>query len=162
MRLSTSNSDLVGTLRATRLPMGVLGAVAVIICVELFVQQFRVWFVDEVTAMWEEKARVVAEEPLEADILALGSSRLMHGLIPRHLDQQIDPCCQTYNLALSGMHPQGALVLLERALARQHEPPRVVLLEVSPAHLGYSIEKTYASPYLRSLYDAGDVLRAMR
>jgi hypothetical protein len=145
-----------------RLPKGALGALVIIVCAELLVGHYRVWFVDEATAMWEEKARIVAEEPLDTDILAFGSSRLMHGLIPQYLDQQIDPRCITYNLALSGMHPQGVLVLLERSLARRQRLPRVVLIEFSPSHFGYPIEQTYGSPYLRSLYNAGDIIRAMR
>lgn len=167
MRSSTSNFNDSGdgqrrAVAWSRHVKGLLGAAVVIGCVELVVEHNRLWYVDEATAMWEEKARLVAHDTIDADLVALGSSRLMHGLIPNYVSQQIDRRCSAYNLALSGMHPQGCLVLLERLLRHTVRAPRVLLLEFSPAHLAYSMEQTYGSPYLRALYDGRDIIRALR
>lgn len=141
-------------------PKGLIGALAIIVAIEALTERTHLWFTDEATTMWQEKVRVAELERQAPELLILGSSRFMHGLMPNEMTAQISPAPSAYSYALSGMHPMGFLILLERHLAH-HAPPKTVLLEFSPNHLNYDVDATYASPYLSVLYNRRDLWRSL-
>ncbi|MHC4091998.1 MAG: hypothetical protein ACYSVY_17310 [Planctomycetota bacterium] len=140
-----------GAGRRRRLPWGFLGALAIIVMTESVIAAKRVWFLDEATAMWEEKNRLISERSVDADILALGSSRTMHGLVPAEIEDTLESGWTCYNMGLSGMLTPGSTVQLERLLDGGAKP-RIVLFEIVMHHLNNAVDESLRPHHLRALY----------
>lgn len=79
---------------------------------------------------WETKQRLLARGGLDGDFVVFGSSVLFHGLDPTPANKLLGDEGRVVNLALNGQQLQHSAQLLDRYLATDHRPIRLVILEI--------------------------------
>lgn len=93
----------------------------------------------------------------DADVLLLGASRVVHGLVPREMEAVWGGDLDCVNLGINGCPVETLVILLDEYL-ENHRPPRAVLASVVPLFLGP--KKPLAGGFeVRSLYRLSDVAR---
>jgi hypothetical protein len=91
----------------------------------------------------------------DADVLLLGASRVVHGLVPREMEDVWGGGLRCVNLAINGCPVETLVIILDEYL-QHHRPPQMVLASVVPLFLGP--RKPLAGGFeVRSLYRFSDV-----
>jgi hypothetical protein len=91
----------------------------------------------------------------DADVLLLGASRVVHGLVPREMEEVWGGNLRCVNLGINGCPVETLVIILDEYL-EHHPPPVAVLASVVPLFLGP--QKPLASGFeVRSLYRFSDV-----
>ncbi len=100
--------------------------------------------------------RLGSEAP-DTDVLLLGASRVVHGLVPHEMEAIWGDQLSCVNLAINGCPVETLVIILDEYL-EHHPPPRAVLASVVPLFLGH--RKPLAGGFeVRSLYRLSDVSR---
>ena len=122
---------------AARLPIGLVGTLALIAVVEGRLGRHDRDFASMWAAAWERSGRVVAEEAPRAEVLTFGDSLLMHGLAPSVVEAGTGR--PTYNFAVFKGQAASSYFLLRRALEAGARPAVILLdgelLEEDPRDL---------------------------
>lgn len=135
MSSSIYSSDDSSDARSGRgLPRALLGAIAVVLCVELLVGLFSPSFMESQPLLYETKLAGLDAGTLRGEVIVLGDSTGVAALRPSALDEALPEGWQLANLALPGSGPLGGEFLLRRVLAPGSgvPPPRLVVLHFSP------------------------------
>ena len=121
-------------------PIGLLGALALIVAFEVWVDRLGLRVLNLEAAIWRQAGREAGARSLGADVLVIGDSHAQFGLIPSVIAGRSG--LRVASLAiLGGQAPAGSL-LLRRALEAGAEPDLVILslsprlLELPPSHNG--------------------------
>jgi hypothetical protein len=104
------------------LPGGVLGAIGLVVAVELFVTRHELDFTSPESLSWRS-SRSAAGKTADCDILCLGSSMVQQGLFPRVIEHRTGK--RAYNLAVVGGHAPCHYYLLKRSLDAGARPSAV-------------------------------------
>ncbi len=124
---------------SSRLPRGLLGMLALVALVELFVSRHPLSFLDTPELDWQTSGRLATERTAQRDILCFGDSMVKFGIAPRMLDAKLKR--SSYNLALLDGKPATSYYLFRRALAAGARPSAVLvdfqpeMISQPPAHL---------------------------
>src|SRR5262245_46892045 len=106
-------------------PRGLVGAVALIVVVELGIAWAHEAFATFITASWRESGRAAARDALRCDVLCLGDSQVKSAVLPRVLAQRLNR--PALNLAVVGGQAPSSYFLLDRALKAGARPRTVVV-----------------------------------
>lgn len=91
----------------------------------------------------------------DADVLLLGASRVVHGLVPGEMEEAWAGSLRCVNLGINGCPVETLVIILDEYL-EHHPPPKAVLASVVPLFLGS--RKPLAGGFeVRSLYRFSDV-----
>ncbi len=91
----------------------------------------------------------------DADVLLLGASRVVNGLVPREMEDVWGGGLRCVNLGINGCPVETLVIILDEYL-EHHPPPRAVVASVVPLFLGQ--RKPLAGGFeVRSLYRFSDV-----
>ena len=105
-------------------PLGLLGMLALVACVERGVSRNAPRFVTIDATSWA-RARSVAGRSADARVVALGDSLVKHGIVPAVVERRIGrPAC---NLAVTGGHAPGHYFQLRRLLGTGARPDAVLV-----------------------------------
>ena len=126
MSSSTSSSE-------RGLPLALLGAIAVVVCVELLVGATSPSFMESQPLIYATKLAALDAGTLRGDVIVLGDSTAVAALRPDALEEALPEGWRLSNLALPGSGPVVAEFLLRRVLASGsgEPPPRLVVLHFS-------------------------------
>ncbi len=115
------------------LPRALLGAIAVVLCVELLVGASSTNFMESQPLIYETKLAALDTGTLHGEVIVLGDSTGVAALRPSELDEALPEGWQLANVALPGSGPVVGEFLLRRILApgSRVPPPRLVVLHFS-------------------------------
>ena len=129
---TTVKVDTTG-IAAPRWPIGLLGAVAIIVAAEGYVARRK----DDLTSIyaieWRLNARSIRRHAAGSSVLCFGTSLTRMGVSPRVLEETMR--LPAYNFAMSGAQPFACYVALRDALASGAKP-RAVLVDFTWSTLG--------------------------
>jgi hypothetical protein len=111
--------------RLGKLPLGGLGAIALIIAFESFLTAHDSDFTNLNANDWRLTSRAVVPQSKKAELLCFGDSLLKFGLIPELLEQHTG--LKTFNLSVLGGQSVGSFTLFRRAIESGAKPRAVVL-----------------------------------
>ena len=154
MSSSTSSSE-------RGLPLALLGAIAVVVCVELGVAATAPSFMESQPLIYETKLAGLDAGTLRGDVIVLGDSTAVAAFRPDALEEALPEGWRLSNLALPGSGPVVGEFLLRRILATASgaPPPRLVVLSFST--LSFTEWRPNFVEYpLTHLLPLGPVLRA--
>jgi hypothetical protein len=154
MSSSTSSSE-------RRLPLALLGSIAVVLCVESVVGITAPSFMESQPLIYVTKLAALDAGTLRGEVIVLGDSTGVAALRPDLLEASLPQGWRVANLALPGSGPVVGEYLLRRILdARAADPPpRLVVLHYST--LSYTEWRPNFVEYpLTHLLPLGPVLRA--
>jgi hypothetical protein len=128
---STSNRP------AFRLPVGLLGMLALVVVVELTITARRLDFTTMVADDWRITAEVAEGGVGGRDVLFFGDSLVKYGILPRQIQAMTG--LRSYNLAINAGTMPSNYFLLRRALESGARPRAIVadffpLMETDPSH----------------------------
>ncbi len=136
-----------------RWPMGLIGMLALVLAVELHVSEHDREYTTLWAQNWKWSQEASSREAARSEILCLGDSLVLHGVLPRVLESHLHR--RAYNLALFKGQAASTYVLLRRALAAGTKPSAILidgeLLEDDP------MELTRLWPELLSLRECGEL-----
>jgi hypothetical protein len=154
MSSSTSSSE-----RA--LPLALIAALAVVVCVELGVGATATSFMESQPLIYETKLAALDAGTLRGEVVVLGDSTAVAALRPSALQAALPDGWRLANLALPGSGPVVGEFLLRRILAAApgEPPPRLLVLHFST--LSFTEWRPNFVEYpLTHLLPLGPVLRA--
>ncbi len=153
MSSSTSSSE-------RGLPLALLGAIGVVLCIELLVGATAPSFMESQPLIYETKLAALDAGTLRGEVVVLGDSTAVAALRPDALEAALPEGWRMLNLALPGSGPVVAEFLLRRILdSPSLEPPRLVVLHFST--LSFTEWRPNFVEYpLTHLLPLGPVLRA--
>ncbi|MFO0953839.1 MAG: hypothetical protein U0835_22320 [Isosphaeraceae bacterium] len=105
-------------------PLGLLGMLAVVVCVERAVDRRAARFVTVGATDWADTGASV-RRAAGSEILVLGDSQLKHGVVPAVLEHRLGR--KSYNLAVSGSTAPAHLFMFQRALRAGIRPAAVLV-----------------------------------
>src|SRR5436305_8758992 len=106
--------------RGRRVPLGLVGALALVAGAEWGVFRRLDGLTPYIPASWSQSGRAARREAVAADVLCLGDSQVKSGLLPNVLARRLGR--PAYNLAVVGGQPASAYYLLARALKAGARP----------------------------------------
>ena len=111
--------------RSRAFPLGVLGALALVLATERVVARYNLEF-SEVTALnWSFANRASKSLATKADVLCFGTSLVKFGVLPRSIESATGR--SAYNLAACNAHMPTSYFLLKRALDAGARPSAVLV-----------------------------------
>ena len=110
--------------RASRLPLGLLGMVALVALVEAVISDRRLDFTTVWADDWLLTARAASEVAPRRDVLCFGDSLVKFGVLPRVIEARTG--LKSYNLALNAGTMPSAYFLLRRTLGSGAKPRAIV------------------------------------
>lgn len=143
-----------------RWPIGLLGAIAVVIAAEGYVARRK----DDLTSIyaieWRLNARSIRRHAAGSSVLCFGTSLTRMGVSPRVLEESMR--LPAYNFAMSGAQPFACYVALRDALASGARP-KAVLVDFTWSTLGqpYTFNEM-GLPEMASLRDCAEFALAAR
>ena len=108
-----------------RLPVGLLGMLALVAAIEAAVGAHRADLAPPWAEDWRFAAWAADRQAPGADVLCFGDSLVKYGVLPRAIEARTG--LKAYNLATSGGTMPSAYFLLKRALAAGAQPRAVVV-----------------------------------
>ena len=112
--------------RATvRLPVGLLGMLALIVAVEAAIAGLRADLISPLLEDWHIAARAAGTKAPGCDVLCFGDSLVKYGVLPRVIRRRAG--LRAYNLATSGGTMPSSYFLFRRALDAGARPRAVVV-----------------------------------
>jgi hypothetical protein len=154
MSSSTSSSE-------RGLPLALLGAIAVVACVEILVGATSASFMESQPLIYETKLAAIDAGTQRGEVIVLGDSTAVAALRPLALEEALPEGWRIVNLALPGSGPVVGEFLLRRILDERsgEPPPRLVVLHFST--LSFTEWRPNFVEYpLTHLLPLGPVLRA--
>jgi hypothetical protein len=126
MSSSTSSSE-------QRRPRALIGAIAVVACVEILVGATAASFMESQPLIYETKLAALDAGTLRGEVIVLGDSTAVAALRPDVLEPALPEGWRLANLALPGSGPVVGEFLLRRILTASpgEAPPRLVVLHFS-------------------------------
>jgi hypothetical protein len=113
-------------------PLGLVGAIALVVVVELGMGYSHEAFATFITASWCESGQAARCEALRCDVLCLGDSQVKSGVLPRVLARRLNR--PAFNLSVVGGQAPSSYFLLDRAL-KAGARPRAVVVSFHPGLL---------------------------
>lgn len=113
-------------------PRGLLGMLALVGAVELFLLDRDDHYTPDLPASWRHAAAASTREATRADVLCFGDSMVKFGVLPTVLDEALGK--RSYNLALHAGPPSAAYFLLHRVIEAGANP-RVLVVDFGPHQL---------------------------
>lgn len=110
---------------ASRRPAGLLGMLAVIALVELFVARHRLDLTSPATLTWALSGQAARTEARRCRVLCFGESLMKHGLLPAVLEGRLTG--RVYNLSVCAAQAPTSYYLLKRAFDSGARPDAVVV-----------------------------------
>ncbi len=154
MSSSTSSSE-------QRLPLGLLGAIAVIVCVEIGVGASAPSFMESQPLIYESKLAALDAGTFGGEVIGLGDSTGVAALRPDGLEEALPEGWRFANLALPGSGPVVGEFLLRRILAADSGEPLPQLIVLHYSTLSFTAWRPNFVEYpLTHLLPFGPVLRA--
>jgi hypothetical protein len=116
--------------RVRALPLGVIGALALVILTERFVSRYDLEFSDVTALNWSFANRASKRVAPQTDVLCFGTSLVKFGVLPRSIENATGR--SAYNLAACNAHMPTSYFLFKRALDSGARP-RAVLVDCQDA-----------------------------
>ena len=109
---------------SSRLPIGLLGMLALVAAVELTIQGRRLDFTTVWADDWRRTAEASTREARGRDVLCFGDSLVKYGVLPRVIEARTG--LRAYNLAINAGTMPSAYFLLRRTLGAGIKPRAIV------------------------------------
>jgi hypothetical protein len=146
--------------RGRRVPLGLLGMIALVVLIERSVARYEARFTPSWALDWRLTGRAARTQAPGCGVLCLGDSLVKLGIVPRAIERRLGK--PSYNLALSAGPAPASFVLLRRALAAGAHPEAIVL-DFTPHLLADDPRIAWRLwPELVGLRDALDLARSAR
>jgi hypothetical protein len=113
-------------------PVGLIGALALIVGVESFIASHKSDTMDGSLWAYEHARRIAAEKARDCGLLAFGDSLMRHGVAPKVIRERTG--LEGYNLSIPGSQVPASYFLFREAI-ESGARPRVVLLDLFPCLL---------------------------
>ncbi len=110
--------------RSRRLPLGLMGMLALVLAIESAVAARRLDLVNPAAEDWRSAARAAESRSLGRDVLCFGDSLVKYGVLPRVIEARAG--LRSYNLATAGGTMPSAYFLLRRAFDSGARPRAIV------------------------------------
>ena len=134
-------------------PIGFIGMLGLVLAVELHVAEHDRDYTTLWAQCWKWSRQASTREAARSEIVCLGDSLVLHGVLPNVLETQLHR--RAYNLALFKGQPPASYVLLRRTLDAGRKPAAILvdgeLLEEDP------MELTRLWPELMTLGECGEL-----
>ncbi len=145
---------------AFRLPIGLLGMLALVLAIEVLISARRLDFTTVWADDWRQTAEAAKTVARGRDILCFGDSLVKFGVLPRVIEARTG--LKAYNLAINAGTMPSAYFLLRKALAAGARP-RAVVADFFPLMLpDYPPSSVRTYPDLASFGDLLDLARTSR
>jgi hypothetical protein len=145
-----------------RVPVGMLGMIAVMVLVELGLGRSHL-FDSDLSESWRIKASAARREAIGSDVLCFGDSLVEFALMPQVFEERLGG--RAYNLALHAGASSTSYFLLKHALDAGARP-KAIVVDFMPHQIalnpGHEVIRRRAWPELATLGDAVDLWRTLR
>jgi Protein of unknown function (DUF1574) len=111
--------------RATRWPLGLLGMVVLIVCVESFVMAHDLDFTTLVASNWRIEGEAPAKFASRNEILCFGDSMVKFGIQPKVLGEKVGK--KAYNFALYNGSAPSSYYMLKRSFDAGAKPAAIIV-----------------------------------